>query len=68
MRNTFSNQSIQCGLFFTHTINFCRHCLRWFQVSMHLGNWSHVLNYVSKAENTYELVEVKIKKRVKMKI
>ena len=29
------------------------------QVSIHLGNWSHVLNYVNKAENTSELAEVR---------
>ena len=58
--NTFINQSKHCGLFFTHTINFCLYYLRWFQVSIHLGNWSHVLNYVNKAENTSELAEVKI--------
>ena len=53
-------------LFFTHTTNFCLHYLWWFQVSIHLGNWSHVLNYVNKAENTSELAEVKIKKKKKL--
>ena len=34
------------------------HVYDW-QVSIHLGNWSHVLNYVNKAENTSELAEVR---------
>lgn len=34
-------------------------CVNVIKVSIHLGNWSHVLNYVNKAENTSELAEQK---------
>lgn len=34
-------------------------CVNVIKVSIHLGNWSHVLNYVNKAENTSELAEVR---------
>ena len=61
--NTFINQSKHCGLFFTQTINFCLYYLWWFLGQYSLSNWSHVLNYVNKAENTSELAEVKIKKK-----
>ncbi|XP_066026801.1 COP9 signalosome complex subunit 1-like [Pocillopora verrucosa] len=37
-----------------HVVNMCVNVIK---VSIHLGNWSHVLNYVNKAENTSELVE-----------
>ena len=42
-------------------MQFDWHCYVYdWQVSIHLGNWSHVLNYVNKAENTSELAEVRM--------
>ncbi|XP_001628909.2 COP9 signalosome complex subunit 1 [Nematostella vectensis] len=37
-----------------HVVNMCLNVIK---VSIHMGNWSHVLNYVNKAENTTELTE-----------
>lgn len=34
-------------------------CLLIYQVSVYLQNWSHVLSYVSKAESTPEIAEVR---------
>ncbi|XP_031571360.1 COP9 signalosome complex subunit 1-like [Actinia tenebrosa] len=37
-----------------HVVNMCWNVIK---VSIHMGNWAHVLNYVNKAENTTELTE-----------
>ncbi|KXJ28579.1 COP9 signalosome complex subunit 1 [Exaiptasia diaphana] len=37
-----------------HVVNMCWNVIK---VSIHMGNWAHVLNYVNKAENTTEIAE-----------